>query len=94
MAKQPDSWHQHVLSNVLPRMEQATSLQPGPANPQPFSVGMHLQPLQHDPLELLPPAAAERLRLLRQRAADAHAVVPAFEDIREASTARSKPRLR
>ncbi len=36
-------------------------------------------------IEWLPPAAAERLRLLRQRAADAHRLIPEFETIREAS---------
>ncbi len=92
MAKHgPDEgWRQHVIDNVLPRMEatteQATGFTPAPANPQPFSAGMHLQP-QFDPIELLPPAAAEKLRLLRQRAADAHALIPTgFDDqVREAS---------
>ena len=53
----------------------------------PFSAGLHIQP-QYDPLEHLPPAAADRLRALRQRSADAHMLVPAFESIREASMAR------
>src|SRR5258707_118227 len=44
-------------------------------------------PPQFDP-EWLPPAAADRLRSLRQRAADAHAIIPAFETIREASMAK------
>jgi hypothetical protein len=60
------------------------TFEPGPANPQPFAVGMHLQP-QYDPIDGLPPLAAERLRMLRQRAADAHALIPPFEDVREAS---------
>ncbi|MET4015889.1 hypothetical protein [Bradyrhizobium sp. S3.2.12] len=63
------------------------SFEPGPANPQPFSAGIHLQP-QLDVIEWLPPAAAERLRLLRQRAADAHRLIPEFETVREASMAR------
>jgi hypothetical protein len=37
---------------------------------------------------LLPERAAERLRLLRQRRADAHRLIPEFETIREASMAR------
>ncbi len=41
-----------------------------------------------DVVELLPPRAADKLRLLRQRRADAHAIVPPFEEIREASLAR------
>ncbi|MET4518122.1 hypothetical protein [Bradyrhizobium sp. I1.7.5] len=61
------------------------SFEPGPANSQPFSAGIHLQP-QLDVIEWLPPAAAERLRLLRQRAADAHRLIPEFETVREAST--------
>jgi len=39
-------------------------------------------------VELLPPAAAEKLRLLRQRREDRHRLVPEFEQIREASMAR------
>src|SRR3979411_1941433 len=57
---------------------------PAPANPQPFSAGVHLQP-QFDPLDLLPPAAAEKLRLLRQRASDAHALTVPFADQQEAT---------
>ncbi|UPT87969.1 hypothetical protein HAP41_0000002070 [Bradyrhizobium barranii subsp. apii] len=63
------------------------SFEPGPANPQPFSAGVYLQS-QLDVIEWLPPAAAERLRLLRQRAADAHRLIPEFETVREASMAR------
>ena len=62
------------------------TFEPGPANPQPFSAGMHLQP-QFDVIELLPPAAADKLRMLRQRSADTHAVIPEFADIQEATTA-------
>ncbi|MET4034514.1 hypothetical protein ABIB94_008421 [Bradyrhizobium sp. JR7.2] len=60
------------------------SFEPGPANPQPFSAGVYL-PSQLDVIEWLPPVAAERLRLLRQRAADAHRLIPEFETVREAS---------
>lgn len=52
--------------------------------PAPVSAGIHLQS-QLDVIEWLPPAAAERLRLLRQRAADAHRLIPEFETVREAS---------
>ena len=87
-----EGWRQHVLNNVLPRMEAnaapaATSFDPAPAHPQPFSAGMHLQP-QYDPLETLPPLAAEKLRLLRQRSADAHALIPTGFDVQTASAAR------
>jgi hypothetical protein len=40
-------------------------------------------------IEILPSQAAERLRALRQRAKDAHAIVPEFESIREASAAKT-----
>ena len=43
-----------------------------------FPLACSLQP-QFDVIELLPPAAAEKLRMLRQRAADAHALIPEFE---------------
>jgi hypothetical protein len=93
MAKRgPDQdWRQHVIDNVLPRMEatteQATGFTPAPANPQPFSAGVQLQP-QFDVIELLPPAAQELLRLLRQRAADAHALIPTGFDVQTASAER------
>ena len=38
--------------------------------------------------DLLPPAAGERLRALRLRAKESHAIVPPYEDIRQASMAR------
>jgi hypothetical protein len=60
----------------------------------PMSFGGLHSPPQFDAIELLPAAAAEKLRLLRQRAADAHALIPAFEDVRESSMARSKRRMR
>src|SRR4051794_2031482 len=68
-----------------------TSLTPGPTDfvtvQPPFSLGPHLQP-QLDHVELLPPAAAARLRLLRLRASDAHRIVPEFSLVQEASMAR------
>ena len=56
-------------------------------SPAPLSAGGHLQP-HFDEIQLLPPAGQERLRLLRQRRADAHAVVPPFEEIHQASMAK------
>jgi hypothetical protein len=93
MAKQSDEgWRQHVIDNVLPRMEAndmgaATGFTPAPANPQPFSAGMHLQP-QFDVIELLPPIAADKLRKLRLRKDDAHRLIPEFESVRSASLAK------
>ena len=49
---------------------------------------VQLQP-QFDVADLLPPSAAERLRALRLRAKESHAIVPPYEDIREASAART-----
>jgi hypothetical protein len=53
-------------------------------------------PPSFDPIETLPPAAADKLRALRQHAADAPAVVPVFEDVRLASADRvaAEQRLR
>ncbi|QIG97528.1 hypothetical protein [Bradyrhizobium sp. 6(2017)] len=55
--------------------------------PTTFSTGPDLLP-QFDPLDALPSSAAERLRMLRQRASDSHAVIPPFETVHEASMAR------
>ncbi|MET4036505.1 hypothetical protein ABIB94_008102 [Bradyrhizobium sp. JR7.2] len=87
-----EGWRQHVINNVLPRME-ATSpagtagFEPGPANPQAFSAGVHLQP-PFDVIEHLPPVAQEKLRALRLRSADSHAVIPPFSEIQTASAER------
>jgi hypothetical protein len=97
MAKSGDEgWKNWVLGS-LPKMEadmtQTAGFTPAPTTTvtaqATFSAGMHLQP-QFDPLEILPPGAAERLRKLRQRAADAHALIPEFEAIREASMAKTE----
>ena len=61
---------------------------PGPVNPQPFSAGIHVVP-SYDVLDGLPPAAAERLRQLRQHVHDVHALTVPFDDIRDASEART-----
>jgi hypothetical protein len=69
----------------------ATTLTPAPTTtalaPMPFSTGPQLAPT-FDVIELLPPRAAGRLRALRQRATDAHAVSVSFEDVRTASMAK------
>jgi hypothetical protein len=68
-----------------------TSLTPAPLStivtPPPLSTGVHTAP-SFDPIELLPPAAADKLRALRQRSDDLHAVIPEGESIREASAAK------
>src|SRR4051812_17456896 len=68
-------------------METHMAFEPGPANPAPMSIGISLQP-QFDVIEFLPTGGAEKLRLLRQRSADAHAVIPEGETVRQASMAR------
>ena len=94
MAKQPDrDWREQVIRS-LPTMEATTSvtpatgLTPGPvaetiAQP-PFSLGPALSP-QVDLLELLPPGAADKLRALRQRSDDLHAIIPPFAELQEAT---------
>jgi hypothetical protein len=96
--RDPDrSWREHVLS-TLPTMEAtsmpdpaATSLTPAPTTavtaPAPFSADYFAAP-SLDLLALLPDAAADKLRLLRQRSSDAHALIPTFEMVREANAAK------
>jgi hypothetical protein len=68
-----------------------TALTPAPLSTitasQPLAGLPHTQP-SFDPIELLPERAQDLLRKLRQRSVDAHAVIPPFEDIREASATR------
>jgi len=47
-----------------------------------------------DAIELLPAIAADRLRMLRQRALDAHAVIPPFDDLRDANMAKTNAQNR
>ena len=89
MAKHgPDEgWRQHVLNNVLPRMEatteSATSFTPGTFSdtlPRDQSNWAYT-----DPAQWLPPAAAERLRRLQQDFEDKRNLLPSFEERKEAS---------
>lgn len=68
-------------------MNEITNLPAAPANPQPFSLGMPLQP-SFDVIDALPAGAADNLRALRDRSSDTHSLIPAFEDIRVASEVR------
>ncbi|MGL3109408.1 hypothetical protein [Bradyrhizobium sp. BR 1432] len=63
------------------------TFEPGPANPQPMSVGFHTRPA-FDVIELLPPDGADRLRALRHHVQDLRSLTVPFADIQEASTAR------
>ena len=73
-------------------MADAAGLTPGPIGGQPslsFS-GAPTGP-SFDVLDMLPKGTPQdRLRQLRQRSLDLHAVVPPFEDIRQASLARTE----
>jgi hypothetical protein len=78
-----EGWRKFVMEATA-----GGGLPPAPLTPTPLSVGF-LGPPSFDPLDALPPLAAGKLRLLRQRAADAHAVIPEHEQIREASEAKT-----
>jgi hypothetical protein len=69
--------------------EIAMPFEPGPANPQPFSAGIHTVP-SFDVIDALAsaPAGADKMRMLRQRSNDGNALIPKFEDLREASMKR------
>jgi hypothetical protein len=87
-----NTWQEWAAGNPSKMQNSgATAFEPAPkvAVPAPtqFSGPLSLQP-QFDVIEALPPAAGERLRALRQRSADTHSIIPEFETIREASTAR------
>jgi hypothetical protein len=43
-----------------------------------------------DPLDWLPPAAAEKLRNLRQRSTDKHGAIPPFEQRQEANAKKTE----
>jgi hypothetical protein len=84
-----------ILSTIIEMeantMAEITGFTPAPVTtvtaPQPFTPGIHIQS-QFDVIDVLPPGAQDRLRKLRLRRADAHRLIPEFEQIREASAAR------
>jgi hypothetical protein len=86
MTEEQAGWQQWALKN-LAKIQNNGTFEAGPIDAEPISAGIHLQP-PFDVVETLPPAAAEKLRLLRQRAADAHLLIPPGEDVRQASMAR------
>jgi hypothetical protein len=59
-----------------------------PATPASFKPGTIQTSVGFDVIALLPAAAADKLRALRQKARDLHAVIPEFEDRHEAASAR------
>jgi hypothetical protein len=68
-------------------MAEPTGFQPAPANAPPMNFDFHSAP-SFDVLEIVPPLAGERLRVLRQRRSDLHALCVPFEQIRELTTAK------
>jgi hypothetical protein len=68
------------------------SLTPGPASGQaPLPLAFVPNTPAFDPLDRLPKGTPQdRLRQLRQHSADLHALIPRFETIREASTAKQE----
>ena len=98
MATRPDEgWRQHVLNNVLPRMEASnaatTSFEPAPISETvtPWTLpGIPHGGPNFDPIDRLAdiPASAEKYRLVARRSDNLHAVIPEFERIREASMAK------
>ena len=88
--KHSDGWRQFVRGNVMPKMEMsaATTLPAAPAD-APTSVGLQFMWPGFDPVEILPERSKDLLHKLRLRSADAHAVVPEFESIRQAALAKT-----
>ena len=86
------NWREHVMNNVLPRMEStgpaATGLEPGPvieaAAPMPIGAAVHTAP-SFDPIDRLPEDRKDLLRKIRQHSDDGHAIIPPGEDVRELS---------
>ncbi len=81
-----DDWRAQMLN-----LAQQGSLPAPPLTtviaPQPLSTGVHTAP-SFDMIELLPPGGAEKMRLLRQRDADLHAVKVPHAELQEARTAK------
>jgi hypothetical protein len=74
-------------------MARATSLTPAPtqtivADETVFDAGPLVMRADFDQIELLPTAAADRLRMLRQHVADLHQVIPEFSLLQEANLAK------
>ena len=63
------------------------SFEAGPINPEPFRAGISLRPA-FDVIEKLPPAAAQRLRTLRQNFHHRNVLITKHAQISEASTTK------
>jgi hypothetical protein len=81
-----DGLRQHVLNNVLPRMEATTEQATGfqPATAADFApVAFHGNRTPDDPAALLPDANATKLIAIGQTASDLHGAIPTHEEIAE-----------
>ena len=52
------------------------------------ALALRFDTTRNDPAELLTESAASRLAALRQHVADVHVLIPVFEDVRQARTAK------
>jgi hypothetical protein len=95
--REDEGWRRHVVEQMLPRLDAnagpaATGLTPGPiteaAAPTPLAGAFHTQP-SFDPIELLPPAAADKLRMLRDRCSEKRAAMIPHSELQEAITKRT-----
>jgi hypothetical protein len=69
--------------------ETPTGLTPGPASPEPMNFGGGgFRTPAIDPTDGMPEQSQNLLFRLQQRSKDAHAIVPPFSEVQEASTAR------
>lgn len=89
--EQPDGWRQW-MRNMAEATAAATGLTPAPTvtitDPMPFSAGFSSQP-QFDVIEHVPEDRKDLFRSLRQRRADAYALMVPFADIQEASAKKT-----
>jgi len=67
----------------MAKMKAASGTQFTAAEPEPFSADVPVggrPSFDIDVIEILPPAAAEKLRAMRLRSVEAHALVPPFSE--------------
>ena len=72
----------------------AAGFEPGPRDPQPFSVGMSLAP-SFDPIDFLPPGSPQKKwTAVYQRKVDAFAAAPPFADVQELANEKLRRQAR
>jgi hypothetical protein len=79
----------HCEAIAAARAAGTAGLTPAPVGNEPasFSLGPLVQPA-FDVIEILPEHAAGLLRKLRLRSVDSHVIIPTFEDVHTANTAK------